>query len=49
MKAVGFTLDNFDFVINRFQFTGMDGIFTMLQDAITMSTGMVPKNWTVGI
>jgi hypothetical protein len=34
MKAVGFTFNDFDFVINPLQFTGMDGIFTMVQDAI---------------
>jgi len=37
MKAVGFTFNDFDFVINPLQFTGMDGIFTMVQDAIAMA------------
>ena len=37
MKAVGFTFNDFNFVINPFQFTGMDGIVTMVQDAITMA------------
>jgi len=37
MKAVGFTFNDLDFVINPFQFTGMDGIFTMVQDAIAMA------------
>ena len=37
MKAVGFTLNDLDFVIHPFQFSGMDGIFTMVQDAIAMA------------
>jgi len=37
MKAVGFTFNDFDFVINPLQFTGMDGILTMVQDAIAMA------------
>jgi hypothetical protein len=37
MKAVGFTFNDFDFVINPLQFTGMDWIFTMVQDAIAMT------------
>jgi hypothetical protein len=37
MKAVGFTFNDFDFVINPLQFTGMDWIFTMVQDAIAMA------------
>ena len=37
MKAVGFTFNDFDFIINPFQFTGMDGILTMVQNAIAMA------------
>lgn len=37
MKAISFTFNDLDFVINPFQFTGMDGIFTMVQDAIAMA------------
>jgi len=37
MEAVGFTFNDFDFIINPFQFAGMDGIFTMVQDAIAMA------------
>jgi len=37
MKAVGSTFNDFDFIINPFQFAGMDGILTMVQDAITMA------------
>ena len=37
MKAVGFTFNDFDFVINPFQFTGMDRVFTMVQNAIAMA------------
>jgi len=37
MKAVSFTFNDFDFVINPLQFTGMDWIFTMVQDAIAMA------------
>jgi len=37
MKSVCFTFNDFDFVINPFQFTGMYWIFTMIQDAIAMT------------
>ena len=37
MKVVGFTFNDFDFAINPLQFTGMDWIFTMVQDAIAMT------------
>jgi len=37
MKAVGFAFNDLNFVIHPFQFTGMDGVFTMVQDAITMA------------
>jgi len=37
MKTIGFTFNDFDFVINPLQFTGMDGIFTMVQYAIAMA------------
>ena len=37
MKAVGFTFNDFDFVINPFQFAGMDRVFIMIQHAIAMA------------
>lgn len=37
MKAVGFTFDDFNFIVNPFQLTSMDGIFTMINDAITVA------------
>jgi len=37
MKAISFTFDDFDFIINPFQLTGMDGIFTMAKNTITMA------------
>lgn len=37
VKAISFTFNDFNFVINPFQFTGMDGILTMVKDAITMA------------
>jgi hypothetical protein len=37
MITIGFTFNDFDFVINPFQFTGMDGIFAMIQDAIAIA------------
>ena len=36
MKTIGFTFNDLDFVIHPFQFASMDGIFTMVQDAIAM-------------
>ena len=35
MKAVGFTFNDFDFVINTFQFAVMDAIFTAQPDLCT--------------
>ena len=37
MKAVGSTFNDLNFVIYPFEFTVMDRIFTMVQDAITMA------------
>jgi len=37
MKTIGFTLNDFDFVVNPFQLTGMDRILTMFQDVIAMA------------
>jgi len=37
MKAKGFTLNNFDFIINSLQPTGMNGISAMIDNSIGMS------------
>ena len=34
MKAIGFTLNNLDFIINSLQPTGMDGISAMVDNSI---------------
>ena len=36
MKAICFPFNDFDFIINPFQLTIMDGMFTVIKDAITM-------------
>lgn len=37
METIGFTFNDFDFVIDPFQFAGMDGIITMIQDTIAIA------------
>lgn len=37
MKTIGFTFNDLDFVINPFQLTSMEGILTMVQNAIAMA------------
>lgn len=37
MKSIGFAFNDFNSVINPFQFTGMDGKVTMIKDAITVA------------
>ena len=37
MKTIGFTFNDFYFVIHPFQFASMDWILTMVKDAITMA------------
>ena len=37
MKPIGFTFNDLDFVIHPFQSASMDGILTMVQDAIAMA------------
>jgi len=37
MKTIGLTFNDLDFVIHPFQFASMDGILTMVQDAIAMA------------
>lgn len=34
MEAVGFSFNDFDFIINAFQFAGVDRVLTMIQDPI---------------
>ena len=43
MKAIGFSFNNFDFIIHPFQFSIMDGIVTMIKDAIAISFKHVSK------
>jgi len=37
VKAISFAFNDFNFVINPFQFSGMDRVLTMVKDAITMA------------
>ena len=37
MKSVGFTFDDFDFVIHPFQLSGVDRIITVIEDAVSIS------------
>jgi len=37
MKTIGFTFNDLDFVIHPFQFAGVDGVITMVQNTIAVS------------
>ena len=37
MESIGFTLYDFNFIINAFEFAGVDRILAMIKDAITVS------------
>ena len=37
MEAIGFALYDFNFVINPFEFAGVDSVMAMIKDAITVS------------
>ena len=37
MEPVSFTLNDFYFVINPFEFSGMNGVITMIQDAVAVT------------
>ncbi len=37
MISVGFTFDDFDFVIHPFQLSGVDRIITVIEDAVSIS------------
>ena len=37
MEAIRFTFNDFNFVIHPFEFTGMNGVLTVIQDSITIS------------
>jgi len=43
MKAVGFTFDDFNFVINPFQFACVDGVITVIENAILVSFQHISK------
>ena len=37
MEAIGFALYDFNFVINPFEFAGMDSVLAMIKDTIAVS------------
>jgi len=37
MKAVGLTLDELDLVVHPFQFAGVDGVLTVIEDAVAVT------------
>jgi len=37
MKAVGLALDDFDLVVDSFQLSGVDGVITVIQDAVAVT------------
>ena len=44
MKAVCFSLVDFDLVVDPFQFTGVDGVITVVQDV-----SRVRRNWSFSL
>jgi hypothetical protein len=36
MKSISFSFDNFDLIINPFEFTGMNFIVTVIQDSVAV-------------
>ena len=36
MKSIGFSFDNFDFIINPFEFTRMNFTVTVIQDSVAV-------------
>jgi len=43
MKAVGLALDDFDLVVHPFQLAGVDGVVTVVQDAVAMTIEHLSK------
>ncbi len=43
MKAVCFSFDDFDLVVDPLQFTGVDGVITVVQDAVAMTIEHLSK------
>jgi len=37
MITIGFSFDDFDLIVHSFQLSGMDGIITVIQDAIAIT------------
>ena len=37
MEPICLTLDNLYFIINPFEFSGMNGVITMIQDAVAVT------------
>jgi len=37
MEAIRFTFDDFDFVVNAFDFPGMDGIIAVIDNTVAMT------------
>ena len=36
MKSIGFTFNNFNFIVYPFQLSGVDGVITVVDDSITV-------------
>ena len=44
MESIGFPFYYFDFVVNSFDFSSMDGIITVVDNAVSMSLKHVGKS-----
>lgn len=44
MKAISFSLDNFDFVINSFDFPSVNGVVAVVDNAIAMALKHIGKS-----
>ena len=49
MKAVCFSLDDFNLVIHAFDFTGVNLVITMIQDTVSVSLKHISKASNRGV
>jgi hypothetical protein len=43
-EAIGFAFNDFDFVVNPFDLTGVDGIITVIDNTVTVALKHVGKS-----
>ena len=43
MESISFSLDDFDLVVHPFDFAGMDGVITVVNNTVTMAFKPIGK------